>query len=114
MLEGVAAAFAAREAGGEGHAVAGEGGGRNAVLRAGGAEGQQGGGTGDPAVGGDRQGAAGVVVEPGQDLGAGSAGERVVGKSACQHWFGISAANRMQDDFGRLAGSGVTRPWRAR
>ena len=32
------------------------------------AEGQQDGGPGDPGVGGDGQGVAGVVVEPGQDL----------------------------------------------
>ena len=69
VLEGVAAASSAREAGGEDHAVVGEGGGRDAVLRAGGAEGQQDGGPGDPDMGGDGQGVAGVVVEPGQDLG---------------------------------------------
>jgi hypothetical protein len=50
------------------------------VLRAGGAEGLQDGGAGDPGVGGDGQGAAGVVAEPGQDLGVGPAGERVVGE----------------------------------
>ena len=80
VLEGVAAAFAAGQAGGEDHAVVGQGGGRDAVLRAGGAEGLQDGGAGDPGVGGDGQGVAGVVVEPGQDLGIGPAGERVVGE----------------------------------
>jgi hypothetical protein len=35
-------------------------------------------------------------------------------KSACQHSFGSSASNRRQDDLGRLAGSGVTSPARAR
>jgi hypothetical protein len=41
--------------------------------------------SGDPVVGGHRQGVAGVVVEPGQDLGVGTgsavgAGEPVVGE----------------------------------
>ena len=84
------------------------------MLRAGGAEGLQDGGAGDPGVGGDGQGVAGVVVEPGQDLGIGPVGERVVGEAGLPALFGISAANRMQDDFGRLEGSGVTRPWRPR
>jgi hypothetical protein len=35
-------------------------------------------------------------------------------KSDCQHSFGCSAANLMQEDLGRLAGSGVTNPARAR
>ena len=35
---------------------------------------------GDPVPGGDRQGVAGVVIEPGQDLGAGATGERVMGE----------------------------------
>ena len=35
-------------------------------------------------------------------------------KSDCQHSLGSSAANRMQDDFGRLAGSGTTSPCRVR
>ena len=35
-------------------------------------------------------------------------------KSDCQHSLGSSAANRMQDDFGRLDGSGVTSPPAAR
>ena len=35
---------------------------------------------GDPAVGGDRQGVAGVIVEPGQDLDVGAVGEAVVGE----------------------------------
>jgi hypothetical protein len=34
---------------------------------------------GDGGVGGDAQGVPGVVIQPGQDLGAGAAGERVVG-----------------------------------
>ena len=72
VLEGVAAAAAAGQAGGEDHAVVGQGGGRNAVLLAGGAEGQQDGGAGDPVVRGQRERVAGVVVEPGQDLGVGA------------------------------------------
>lgn len=45
-----------------------------------GAEGGQDDGAGDPVPGGDRQGVPGVVIEPGQDLGAGAAGERVAGE----------------------------------
>jgi hypothetical protein len=50
VLEGVAAAAPACEAGSEDHPVAGQGGGGDAVLLAGGAEGQQHGGAGDPVV----------------------------------------------------------------
>ena len=32
--------------------------------------------------------------------------------SNCRHWLGCSAANRMQGDLGRLAGSRTTRPAR--
>src|ERR1700721_2552151 len=67
-LEGVTAAG---EAGGEDHAIVGQGGGRGAVLLTGGAEGEEDGGPGDPGVGGERERVAGVVVEPGQDLGIG-------------------------------------------
>jgi hypothetical protein len=35
--------------------------------------------------------------------------DQAVGQD-CQHLFGSSAANRMQEDFGRLRGSGMTRP----
>ena len=35
-------------------------------------------------------------------------------KSDCQHSFGCSASNRRYDDLGRLRGSGVTSPARAR
>jgi hypothetical protein len=49
-LEGVAAAAPAGEAGGEDHPVVGQGGGGDAVLLAGGAEGHRHGGAGDPVV----------------------------------------------------------------
>ena len=72
-LEAVAAAAAAGEAGGEDHAVVGQRGGGDPVL----GDGCRGRWSthdraGDPAVGGDGQGVAGVVVEPGQDLGVGA------------------------------------------
>jgi hypothetical protein len=38
------------------------------------------GGTGDGLVGGDAEGVAGVVVEPGEDLGVGAVGEGPVGE----------------------------------
>jgi hypothetical protein len=77
----------------------GEGGGRHAVLRAGGAEGCQHVGAGDPDMSGDEQGVAGVVVEPGEDLGIGPASERVVGE------VGLPALVRQlggEPDAGRL------------
>ena len=80
VLEGVAAAAAAGQAGGEDHAVVGQGGGRDAVLLAGSPEGQQDGGAGDPVVRGQGERVAGVIVEPGQDLGVGAVGEGVVGE----------------------------------
>ncbi len=72
-LEGVAATLAAGESGGEHHVVVGQGGGRNAMLSDGGAEGGEHDRPGHSRVGGDRQRIAGVVVEPGQDLGIGAA-----------------------------------------
>ena len=49
-----------------------------------------------------------MVIEPGQDLGAGAAAQRQRVKSDCQHWFGIAAATRLQEDLGRLRGWGMT------
>jgi len=74
-LEAVAGAgtlLALGEPGGEDHAVVGERGGGNPVLRNGFTKGGQHDRSGDPVVGGDREGVAGAVVEPGQDLGVGA------------------------------------------
>jgi hypothetical protein len=60
---------AAGEPGGEDHAVVGQRGGGNPVCGNGFAEGGQHDGSGDPVMGGDREGEPGVVVEPGQDFG---------------------------------------------
>ena len=79
-LEAVAPAFAARQPGGEDHAVVGQRGGRNAMGGNGFPEGAEDDPSGDPAVGGDRQGLAGVVIQPGEDLGAGPVGEPIVGE----------------------------------
>ena len=70
----VAAAAAAGEPGGVHHAVVGQRGGRDPVQVSGLPEGGQHDRAGDPPVGGDVQGVAGVVVEPADDLyvGAGS------------------------------------------
>jgi hypothetical protein len=57
-----------------------QGRGGNAVRGAGGAAGVQHVGAGYPSVGGKRENAAGVVVQPGQDLGARAAGERAAGE----------------------------------
>jgi hypothetical protein len=62
VFQGVAAAAAAGEAGGEDHAVVGEGGGRDAVSGDGLAEGITDDGAGDAGPGADVQGVAGVVA----------------------------------------------------
>jgi hypothetical protein len=84
VLEPVAAALAAGQAGGEDHPVVGQGGGRDSVLGHGSAELGEHDRAGDPVVRGHRQRVAGVVVEPGQDLhvlpGAAVAGEPVMGE----------------------------------
>jgi len=79
-FQAVAAAPAAGEPGGEDHAVAGQRRRRGAMGGDGSAERGDHGGAGDPVVRGEGQRIAGVVIEPGQDLGAGSAGEGVVGE----------------------------------
>jgi hypothetical protein len=99
VLEAVAAALAAGQAGGEDHAVVGQGRGRDAVHPARSAEGQQHDRPGNPGMGGDGQGVAGVVIEPGQDLGVRAVGERVVGE------VGLPALVRhvcLEPDVGRL------------
>ncbi len=78
MFEGVAAAAAAGQPGGEDHPVVGQCGGRNAVNLDRVAEGVAHDQAGDPGVRRHRQGVAGVVVQPGQDLGVTAVGEPVV------------------------------------
>src|SRR6202167_3120082 len=106
VLQGVAAAPAAGQPGGEDHAVVGQGGGRGAVLLAGGAEGQQDGRPGDPVVRGQGERVAGVVVEPGQDLGIGPVGERVVGGAGLP---ALVRHVRLEPDVGRLRPLGGVR-----
>ena len=73
-------------------------------------------GSGDPVVGGHREGVAGAVVEPGQDLAvlpdpadpAVGATESVVGGVGPAGLGANSAWNRMEDDFGFFLGFGVT------
>ena len=79
-LEGVAAALAAGEAGGEHHPVVGQRRRWCSVPAHGVTERVDDDGAGDPLVGGDRQGVAGVVVEPGEDLDVDAGGEAVVGE----------------------------------
>lgn len=66
--------------GGEHHGVVGEGGGRDAVRRNGGAEGLDHGGATHPEPGGDVRGIAGLVVQPGEDLDIGAISQPVVGE----------------------------------
>ncbi len=111
VLEGVAAASAAGQAGGEDHAVVGQGGGRDAVLLAGSAEGEQHGGAGDPGVRGKRERVAGVVIEPGQDLGIRLAGERVVGEVGLPALVGHARPRTgCRTTSAAWQGSGVTSP----
>ena len=72
----------------------GQGGCRSAVAGHGAAERRQHNRPGDPAVGSDRHRIAGVVIEPGQDLGVSAIGERVVSEADCQHSLGKSAWKR--------------------
>jgi hypothetical protein len=88
-LEAVAAAAAAGEPGGEHHPVVGQRRGGRPVLGDGGAEGVDHDGARDPAVGGDGQGVAGVVIQPGQDLGVGAGAQRVVGEVGLPHLVGL-------------------------
>ena len=46
-------------------------------------------GSGDAVVGGDRQGVAGVVVEPGEDFDVGAIGEAVVGEVGLPGFVGL-------------------------
>jgi hypothetical protein len=75
----VAAASSAGEAACVDHGVVGEYRGRIAALGCGFAERGRDDRAGDAAVGGDREGVAGVVVEPGEDLGVGAIREAPVG-----------------------------------
>jgi len=106
-FEGVAVALSTGEAGGEDHAVVGQGGGGNAVLACGFAEGGEHDGAGDAVVGGDGERVAGVVIEPGQDLGVGAVGEPVVGEvglPALVRLFGGEADVGGAGAFARLRG----------
>lgn len=99
-FEVVAAASAASEAGGVDHGVVGEDRGRVAVCCSGSGEGVGNGVTGDGLVGGDRECVAGVVIEPGQDLGSVAlmtlpGAEQVVGGVGLPGSFGRSASNRV-------------------
>jgi len=65
----------------------------------GGAEGGEHDWAGDAGVGGDRQGIAAVVVEPGQDLDVGAGGEAVVGEVGLPGFVGLLG---LEPDVGRL------------
>ena len=71
-LEAVASTFTAGEAGGEDHAIVGEGGGGDTELVNGVPEGGDDAGPGDARMGGDAEGVAGAVIEPAEDLHVGA------------------------------------------
>ena len=80
MFEAVASAAAAGEAGGEDHAVVGEGGVRDAMALCGFGEFVDDDGCGDARVCGDGDGVAGVVVDPAEDFGVVASFEPPVGE----------------------------------
>ena len=85
--------------GGEHHPVVSQRRGRDTVCFQGVREGVDDDGTGDSAVGGDRDRVAGVVIEPAQDLDVGAVGEPPVGE------VGLPALVRqvgLEPDVGRL------------
>jgi hypothetical protein len=75
VFQGVAAASAAGEPGGEHHPVIGQRRGRRPVGRHRGPERREHDGAGDPPVRDHRQGQPGLVIEPGQHLAAGFIGQ---------------------------------------
>ena len=79
-LEGVSATFPAGEAGGVDHGVVGERGRGNPVVNTGLVEGVDNDRSGDTPVDGDGQCAAGMVIEPGDDLGCGAVSEPPMGE----------------------------------
>jgi len=81
-LQGVAAAAAAGEAGGVDEGVVGQDRGRKPLVGARVEEGVDHDGAGDVVVGGDGEGVAGVVIEPGEDLGVGAIGQAPMGEVA--------------------------------
>ena len=68
------------------------------------------GGSGDGAVGGDGQGVAGVVVEPGEDLGVGAVGESVVGEVGLPGLVGLFGLEPDVAGSGLLGGFGGDEP----
>ena len=84
------------------------------MLSYGGAELGDDGGPGHVAVRGDAQQIAGVVIEPGQDLGVRPAGQPVVGEVGLPALVRQLGREPQVGRPGRLRGSGVTSPARAR
>jgi hypothetical protein len=114
-----AAQTAAGQSGGVDHAVVGERGCRESVQVTGLPEGGQHDGSCDSGVGGDVQGVAGVVVEPGDDLGVGArsavgSGEPVVGEVGLPGLVGLLGFEPDVGRLGSLGRVGVTVPARTR
>jgi hypothetical protein len=84
------------------------------VSCAGSAERGQDGGAGDPAVSGERENIAGVVIQPGQDLGAGPAGEGIAGEVGLPALAGQAGLEPDVRGLRALARLGVTSPARDR
>ena len=77
------------EAGGEHQTVVGQGRERDPMVGDRSTERRDDGRSGDGSVGGDRQGVAGVIIEPGQDLDVGSIREAVVGEVSLPGLVGL-------------------------
>jgi hypothetical protein len=112
VLEVVAAAVAAGEAGGEDHAVVGQRGGRNAMGGTGFAEGGTHDRAGDAAVGGDREGIAGVVVEAVEDLDMAAISKPPVGEVGLPAFVGLFGGKTDVGGLGTLLGLRGDQPGR--
>ena len=105
-FECVASSFAAGKAGGEDHAVVGEGGCRDAMAVSGFGEFCQDDGGGDAAVCGHGDGVAGVVVDPAEDFDVGAAGEAPVGEVGLPAFVGLFGGESDVGAFGPFVGCG--------
>jgi len=106
VFEAVASAAAAGEAGGEDHAVVGEGGVRDAMVLCGFGEFVDDDGCGDACVCGDGDGVAGVVVDPAEDFGVVASFEPPVGEVGLPAFIGLFGGEADVGRFGSFVGAG--------
>ncbi len=107
VLQGIAAALTPGEAGGEHQAVIGQGGGRDAIGCAASAERFQHDRAGDRLVRRDPEGIPGVVIQPGQDLGITSVGQRPVREAGLPALVGLAGLEPQAGGLRPFARSGT-------